>query len=332
MSLLAVAAVTATLVGASFVEVRSNTNCPSAQVVTARLTPMLPEGWRPGPLGDIATIDFVEGRPDAVAMLRLRLFRVDGSVGGDRRLLLQGGCDEMADAVATVIAAWETDFVSAPAPAPAPEPAPARGPAPTAMPAPEPSAPAPQPAVPALVAASPPAGEGVGAPARMGLSLGASLGVALVGDVAAAAGLEVAGGGEASFWQLRLAATFQTARQMDLEPGSVSWRHTALAAGIRLRSLGPRWRLSADAGPLLGWATLDGQGYAENRGQSALEYGAGAGLRAERVWGRFALWLEARTTVWSERQTAMLTGSSQSAALPIADVMFSVGGSATYFR
>lgn len=324
MSLLAVAAVTATLVGASFVEVRSNTNCPSAEEVTARLGPMLPEGWRPGPLGDVATVDFVEGRPDAVAMLRLRLFRADGSVGGDRRLLLQGGCDEMADAVATVIAAWETDFVSAPSPV--------EGPAPAAAPAPEPSAAAPEPAVPALIAASPPGGQGVGAPARVGLALGASLGVALVGDVAATAGLEVAGGGEASFWQLRLSATFQTARQMDLGPGSVSWRHTALAAGIRLRSLGPRWRLSADAGPLLGWATLDGQGYAENRGQSALEYGVGAGLRAERVWGRFALWLEARTTVWSERQTAMLTGSSQSAALPIADMMFNIGGSATYFR
>jgi hypothetical protein len=87
-----------------------------------------------------------------------------------------------------------------------------------------------------------------------------------------------------------------------------------------------------DAGPILGWATLAGQGYADNRTQSSLEYGAGGGLRVERVLGRFALWLEGRTTVWSERQKATLTGSPQSEGLPIADVMLSAGGSVSYVR
>jgi hypothetical protein len=77
-----------------------------------------------------------------------------------------------------------------------------------------------------------------------------------------------------------------------------------------LRSLGQSWRFSADAGPLLGWATLGGHGYDENRKQSVFEYGVGSGLRIERGLGRFAVWLEWRTTAWTRSQRAELTGST----------------------
>ena len=40
--------------------------------------------------------------------LHLLLVRADAGVVGDRRLLMQGTCQDMAEAVATVIAAWET--------------------------------------------------------------------------------------------------------------------------------------------------------------------------------------------------------------------------------
>jgi hypothetical protein len=310
-----VAALTAALVGANFVEVRSRTDCPSAEEVTARLGPLLPGGWQPGPSGDVATVEVVEGA--AVAALRLQLVRVDGSVGGDRSLPRQGDCADMADAVATVVATWETDFV--PAELPREE---------VAVPAPAPPEATTGPSVADRLSdvASP------APPLHVGLALGAGVGVALIGDVAATAGLELLGGRETSRWQIRLAATSETSRQRNLASGDVHWKHSALTAALRLRSLGPRWRVSVDAGPILGWATLAGQGYAEDRTQSSLEYGVGAGLRVERVLGRFALWLEGRTTVWSERQKATLTGSSQSEGLPIADVMVSAGGSVSLFR
>lgn len=321
MFLVALAAVTTILAGAGFVEVRSDTDCPSAEEVTARLRPMLPAGWVPGPDGDVASIA-ASFRADGVTELRVQLLHPDGSVGGDRQLVLRGSCAEMADAIATVIAAWETNFL--PALPPSAEP--------TATVQPmvkveattkAPPAPNTEPTVNA-VRAEP-------GQARIGASLGAAVGVAVVGGIATTAGLEADAGRRASRWRLRLAAATQTDRRQALDEGEVSWKHTTIAAGLVLRSLGPNWRVSVDGGPILGWATLGGHGYDANRTQSVFEYGLGAGLRVERAWGRFSLWLEWRTNIWSESQQAVLTGSISRQTLSRVDGMASLGASVGYF-
>jgi hypothetical protein len=301
------------MVGANFVEVRSATGCPSAEAIAAQLHPMLPSGWLPGPTGDLASVEVVESRAEGVVGLRLHLLRPDGSVGGDRRLVLQGGCEERADAIATIIAAWETDFLSA---APL---------GPTVA----------QPANPTLTAfRSEPSAEPGAEPsaARLELALGASLGVAVVGGVAATAGLEATAGRPTSRWQFRLAGATETARQRKLDLGEVGWKHTTIAAGLVLRTLGARWHFSVDAGPVLGWATLAGHGYAQDKTQSVFEYGLAAGVRVQREMGRFAVWLDWRTNLWPKRQQAMLTGSTARENLSKFDMMASLGVSVLHLR
>src|ERR1017187_9821028 len=94
---------------ASPVDVRSATNCPATEDVVERLIPLLPTaatGLADGQ--DVAQIEVGEVQAGGVMELHLRLVRADSSEIGDRRLLMQGTCQDMAEAVATVIAAWET--------------------------------------------------------------------------------------------------------------------------------------------------------------------------------------------------------------------------------
>jgi hypothetical protein len=324
------------MMGAGYVEVKSSTSCPAAEAIALRLRPMLPGGWSIGPDGDDVLVEVVEARADDVTVLRLQLLRQDGSKE-DRRLILRGGCAEMADAIATVVAAWEADFLpDSPVPA-APEiavaPAPAAPEVAEAADAPaDDGAATPEVALNAGPATVNPTVNALPSPARLGVSLGAALGAAMVGGVAMAVGIETAAGWEDSHWQLRLAATTENARSRSLDEGEVSFLHTTFTAGLALRSLGPRWRFSVDAGPVLGWVTIGGNGYAENRSASTFEYGVGAGLRGERVLGRLALWLDVRTSTWTRSQEATLTGSTSREKLPGLDIIVSLGGAMTYFR
>lgn len=297
------------VVGAGLVEVRSDTDCPSADEVSSRLRPMLPAGWVTGRDGDVASVTDVGSHADEVATLRVRLLRPDGSLAGDRQLVLRGGCAEMADAVATVIAAWETNLL--PAVPPSVE---------TVAPLP------PKVPEPAVHAAGLEPGQ-----TRIGAALGACVGAAVSDGVAVTAGLEAVVGRAASRWQLRLAAATQTDRRQTLDQGEVSWKHTTIAAGLVLRSLGPHWRVSIDGGPVLGWATLAGHGYDTDRTKSVFEYGVGAGLRVARAWGRFSVWLEWRTHLWSESQQAVLAGSSSRQTLSRVDGVASLGASLGHF-
>jgi hypothetical protein len=314
------------------VEIRSTGDCPSGDEITARLGPMLPSGWLLGPDGDRVTVDLVGPHTDGVAGFRLQLVHPDGSVGVDRRLLLGGSCSEKGDAIATVVAAWETDFASPGVPRPVPVP---DAPAITvpASDAPPPAVPAPD--APAPVASAPPASIAqVSEPRQggLGFSLGASAGAAMGGGIAATAGIEAKAGGQGSRWQLRASAAAQTSRQKHLDVGEVGWKHTTVAAGLVVRSLGPRWHFSVDAGPLVGWASLAGQGYSPSRTETVFEYGLAGGLRAERVLGRVAVWLELRANVWARAQKAVLTGSASSDDLPRVDTLASLGVSVTNFR
>jgi hypothetical protein len=55
------------------------------------------------------------------------------------------------------------------------------------------------------------------------------------------------------------------------------------------------------------------------------EYGFGAGVRAQRRWGRLALWLDARANLWPAPERAQLIESDASASLPKLDVLLSLG-------
>jgi hypothetical protein len=293
------------------VDVRSATNCPAAEDVVERLLPLLPATVGNDDGQDVARIDVGEIQAGGAMELHLLLVRADATVIGERRLLMQGTCQDMADAVATVIATWETKPLS--------------GAAPEAPPASETHA-----AIAPMRVESMQPTPLPNHPIQIIVSAGA--GVALVGGVAGTSGIDVQFGRTSSHWQLRVGMMGETARQINLWPGQVDWQRTTAAAGLSWRILDSSWLLALDAGPVVGWATLAGSGFSPSRQQRSFDYGAAAGLRAGRSFGRFALWAEWRTNVWTQVQRATLTGSDSSANLPQVDISVGLGLSLVLFR
>jgi len=298
---LSATALVATVFAASPVDVRSATNCPSAEAIVERLLPLLPVAVAgPSEGQHVAQVEVGELEAAGAMILHLRLLRHDGSVTGDRRLRMQGTCEDMSEAVATVIATWETQ--------PLPGAVPDATPAPAVKEAFTPLQVQPAPTV-----------------SPLQIIVGAGGGVALVGGLAARGSAEIQFGKVTSHWQLRFCATGETIRQLDLGQGHVDWRHTFVAAGVGWRALDPFWLLALDAGPVAGWATLTGSGYAADRRQHPFEYGVAAGVRVGRKFGPLALWSEWRSEVWAKGQRATLSPTSANAALPRLDTAVSLG-------
>lgn len=285
------------IVGSNSVDIRSAPECPSARQIASQLDPLLPSEPSPGRARDLGFVDIVESWPDGTVGFHLRLFHPDGTVLGDRRLVLQTGCEEMAEAVASVLAAWETDFQQAPAV---------------------------EPSTSVSITSLPPR-------SRLRLELGVFTGGAFMGGAALSGGIEAVAGLHASRWQLRIASATETDRTLKLDVGEVRWHHTTVSAGLMFRSLGSAWGGSADLDALLGWATLGGHGYSSNYQQRSFEYGASAGFRVRRSFGRFCVWAEGRTNLWAKNQRASLAYSGERAELRNWDVLASLGVSVTLF-
>jgi hypothetical protein len=293
----------ATLMAGNGIEVRSATDCPSSDAILAKLRPLLSAVDK----DDIAWVDAATPSPTGEPEVSVRLVRSDASVVADRRLLVQGTCDEMADTVATVLAAWETPQVSQPLPM-----------------------------VEVAVPTAAPSQSQVARPRRLGLRLGAGGGAGFVGGAAATGSLEL----RARWSQLpvyaRGAATGQSSREDSLDSGSVVWRRTFLSLGLgweRKPVPTPYWQASIDAAVSLSWLTASGQGFTPDRRQDAFELGASGALRAERIFGSWSLWLEGRACLWPNQQRAVLSNPvSSSTPLPRLDLMATVGVSRVVFR
>jgi hypothetical protein len=268
------------------VEVHSATACPSSEAITTRLVPLLPTAEAKSNLPDQADLQVSQGDGGGPTRLRLRLVGADGALIGQRDLPPSESCDELAETIAVLLASWESSPQTEIPPIPE---------------APVIAKPTPIPA---------------GASRVFELQLGAGVGAALVGGTAASGRLEIGLGSLQSHWQGRIGLAGQTARQNALATGQVAWQHSMAAVSLVWRTLNPLWLVSADIGPLLGFATLSGQGFAVNQQQSSFEFGLEAGLRAGRRWRRFTLWVDLRGETWRQRQRAVVTGAAPLALAP----------------
>jgi hypothetical protein len=289
-----------TIVAASAVDVRSNVDCPDAADVVGRLEPLLPPSSRDAADRHLATIEEA-GPPDAHPTLRVRLLRSDASVIGDRRLPRAGDCRAVAEAVAVVIAAWETE-----------DPATLSAAAETAT------------------AVSPGPGP---ASARPGLQalVGVGAGAGFVGGAAVVGGAEAQIGRDDSHWRLRLAVMREGRRHIELLSGGADWQHTMVSTALLLRGSSAPWFASVDVGPTLGWVTLEGVGFQDNLVTHSLEYGVVGGARTGRSFGRWTLWAEVRGSAWLRGQRALLTNSATAESIPRADVSVSAGTGFLFF-
>jgi hypothetical protein len=290
--------VVTTLMASQGLEVRSGTDCPSSATISGKLAPLLAGQAEEG---DVAWIDVAAPEPNQPAALRVRLVRAGANVIADRRLPVQGGCEEMADTVATVLAAWE----SPPTP---------RLVINTEQPGVEPARPVDH--------------------ARMWL--GASGGAGLLGGIAGVGSVELQLEHTGSHLLGRMAMTGQTTRQIGLDRGEVVWRrsHGALGLGWQTRRPNPGsyWQVSTDVDVLLGWLTASGRGFLPNSQKTVFEYGFGASLRGQRNFAGWALWLEARANLWPAPEQATLAGANSTAQLPKLDVLLSFGVSLLTLR
>lgn len=295
-----------TLVAASAVDVRSDVDCPGAADVDRRLQPLLPRAApdassNASPERHVATIEAI-AQPTGHTALHLRLRRSDASVIGDRAIPLAGDCQSMAEAVAVVIAAWETE---GPSGLSAPENVRQVASAPLATPA----------------------------PPNLHASVGAGAGAGLVGGVAVVGRVEAQLGPGGSYWRLRLAMMREGSRRVDLTPGGADWQHTMVEAGLVLQGAQGAWVGSVDVGPTVGWVTLQGVGFDDNQDSQSMEYGVQGGIRAGRRLGRWVLWAEARGNAWLRGQRALLTNSaSAQVEIPRTDVSVGVGTSFLFFQ
>jgi hypothetical protein len=300
--MLAASLTLATVLVASQVDVRASNDCPSSHAIAAHLRPLLPEGASPiSP--DVATVEILDSTGGNLHA-RVRLVRANGSEVGDRRILVERECSEAAATIASVIATWETVPLGYPSSV---DPVPIRAPA-TAMPH-------------ASAAVAP----------TWQLVVGGSGGVGLVGGVAGIGRLEAVAGPRASHFQARLGGAAQSSRTVALSSGHLDWNHTTFEAGILVRTLHPIWTLSLDAGLALGWATLQGRGFLENRKRHAFDCGVVAAVRLGRRLGRWSVWAESRAYGWVQGQRASLPSDNASTDLPLADVTASIGVSASFF-
>jgi hypothetical protein len=286
---------------ASPVEVHSATVCPSSEAITTRLGPLLPTAEAKSNLADQADLQVSQSDPGGPTRLRLQLVGADGSLIGQRDLPLLDRCDELAETIAVLLASWKSS----------PQ---------TEIP--------PIPEAPVIAKPTPVSAE---ASRVFELQLGAGVGAALVGGTAASGRLEIGLGSLQSHWQGRIGFAGQTARQNALAPGQVSWQHSMATVLLVWRTLNPLWLVSADIGPLLGFATLSGQEFPVNQQQNSFEYGLEAGLRAGRRWRRFTLWVDLRGDTWRQRQRAVVTGGTAPLALEPWDLAATLGLSVSLF-
>jgi hypothetical protein len=286
-----------TFLAAGQVDVRSSTDCPSAPAIAARLGPLLP-----GMSGrDVADVQLLGVQPDGTTDLYVSLSDPGLVPIGGRRVPLRGSCAQLAEAVAAILAAWKSDPGTRAAPGTTDD----------------------------TIAARHDGASEARAPSPFTMLAGAGVGAHVVGGECLGGNLELRLGRAASHWQLRLGFAAQTARQMGLVAGAysgqVDWQHTSAAVGLAWQSFRPRWQLGLDAGLVGGWATLAGSGFATSRTERAFEYGAAAGLRGGRAWGRLSFWLETRPTLWLKGHEVRVQGSTASRDLPRVDVAASLG-------
>jgi hypothetical protein len=251
--------------GGPVIRARDTDGCPSAEDVSARVAGLLVKGGVAGMAGDDGAAPDVVDLSLAGAALRVRLTRADGTLVAQRDLqrsaLRRGAvpsdCAELAEAAAVLVAAWEADLRSGPAPV-APD-------APVVMPAAEVT-------ISSVL------------PSRASYELSLTTVALWLGREGATAGAGVRG----VVWSRRallgmtagMSATFPGA---DTSERSVFLRRYAGTAGVVGRLVQVPFFVDALAEVVLGWLVVAGDAARGGRGTyGAFDPGVSVGLRGGR--------------------------------------------------
>ena len=275
------------------VVVEGTTTCPAPAQVEQSLAPLLaevPAGTQPDHARLVQTGDTIE----------IALRTASGRLLATGHLPAQPACDDLAAAIAVMIAAWEgelggsTAAISLDAPAP-PEP-------------PEPP-------------------ERRVAESALVYELGAGLVAGWGGEgITGGGSLELWLGSAASSWAGHVSLLGLSSEHRSLPPGSVSWTRPRGAIGGRYRlgrGQGVALDLRADA--IAAAVVLWGDGFSSNATAVSFDPGLSGGARLDVSSGRWTFFLEASALGWLRGQRAEVTGVAQAVDLPRAEVLLQLG-------
>ncbi|HEX4456999.1 MAG TPA: hypothetical protein VIA18_03470 [Polyangia bacterium] len=269
-------------------------SCPDADAINQRLHALLPSA---GSLADRATVDVSAGA------IRVEVRDPDGTLLGARALPPRGSCDDRAEAVAVVIAAWESDLAASTSPA--------------------------------FTIARP------AAHATAVVATARPRSAALTWDVAAAflgtfAGGAFAAGASADVTlrkpgfplAARLGVAGSDSREIALAGGSAGWTRAALLLGAAFDVVSRRGiRFDAHADVAAGWLFVQGRGYHANYSDNAFDPALGGGVRLALTKWDLEPWVDCTLLGWLRHQTVSVSDptSTMSAEIPRFDVWLRAG-------
>jgi hypothetical protein len=283
-------------------EVVGSGDCPAPAEVSRRLTEMLPTGAG-DPTGRTAPHRARIVHTESGVHVEL-LLPNDEQIAA-RDLSADGSCDDLAAAVAVVIAAWEAELdphLTARVDLPAPR----------IMTAPTVRA--------AATPASPPQ------------SLSFEVGLALIASLAGgqlAPGAGVGGWIAPADWRLGLGLDLSgtTARSASVGSRADAARWTRFGLG-----LGPEAHLDVRgalvdlrAQSLVALLRVEGVGLSTTTSGSSTQLGAGAGVRVGWPWENVAPWIGADALIWPGHDSLVVGGLPAMGALPRFELQLSVG-------
>jgi hypothetical protein len=203
--------------------VRGGATCPAASAVLAKVGPLVPASNEAPDVADIVR----DG-----AAVTVTLTRPDGRTIGTQTLR-GNACDDLAEAVAVILASWENDEARRAGVSLAPLPAPTRPREP---------------------------------PARPAWNIAAAIGGALEGDSLSPAAMASASASPAaSAWGLRAGGGIETSGTADLPHGVVRWMRFIAGGGPNLAWSGASIGGEAHVGAYASWIRTRGEGFADNR-------------------------------------------------------------------
>lgn len=317
---------TATFVLAGLgLQIRGTTDCPRLEDVRARLAEIVPLSGEPR----VEERAVIERRESSV---RVALESTDGSIIGERELVAEVSCEELAQVVAVVLAAWLGDAhpeLVARLPEPASTSSGERAtPDAAARTSPLPPTARAKEVAPGAIRVEPPqASERIvpREPRRLvsTAALGASVGK--FGSVPSGqVGLAWVSSHSGFGWAL--SAGISGERERALGDGLVRWSRWPLTTGPVLRVTSERVALELQAGPAVAWLRLAGTGFPATDSHQDVTYGGFAALRLG--WRASALepFISVSPQLWLRPATAFVSGSAPlQLVLPGAEVWFLAG-------
>ena len=305
----------------SAVVVAGAPSCPDTAALGAALKGLLPprqDGEGPAEPPDVLQLS--PRRDD----LDVRLYEPGGALIGEKSLVAAGTCDERAQTVAVLVAAWETRW---------------RAGSPAALPHPGGIAAAdePRPASPPLAAQAPPvlsappsaladtvAARHETTPLQLEMRAGLLMSIS-GGTVAPGLSCDLAFARRGLPFALAVGALAVGNHDVTVGPASARWRRVGGTLEVRAAVARPKLALEMHAAVALSALSISGAALPVTSGATLFDPGLLVGLRGQLRAVALSPWVEASAALWPNGHVVYLRGSPDERDLPAFELFLGAG-------